>query len=66
MTFTGTMSGDCECFCWDDVAQEVVNIVNGEPDELDTPGRLYTTDILRRLGFETGDRVKVTIIVEKE
>ena len=51
--FIGRQSGDCECFCWDDVPSEQRDAINDDPWH-EVPGRLYPLDVLRRLGVDDG------------
>lgn len=72
-TFVGVISGDCECFCWDEVPEPDCQLINPEPEwirndpelrELGVPGRVYPNDICSFLGCEQGKRYKFTITVE--
>lgn len=70
-TFVGVQSGDCECFCWDDVPQDECDKIRQEPEWIksdpelrERDGRLYPGDVLRFLGCEDGKRYRFTITVE--
>ena len=72
-SFVGVVSGDSECFCWDQVPATDCELLNPKPDwikndpellELETPGRLYPGDVCRFLGCEQGRRYKFTVIAE--
>lgn len=58
VTFEGTISGDMECFCWDEVA--------GCPDSLsDFMHRVYPEGVVRHLGCKEGKRYRFTVSVEE-
>ena len=71
-TFSGEISGDMACFCWDGVPEQECAIIKGTPQWIsDDPylrergDRLYPGDVLRFLGCEQGKRYRFTITVEK-
>lgn len=71
-TFSGKMSGDMECFCWDDVPENECETIKDDPQwvkdnpDLQEPiGRLYPGDVLRFLGCERNKRYRFTITVEE-
>ena len=71
-TFSGELSGDMECFCWDGVPEQECETIKNEQQwikddhELRERGdRLYPGDVLRFLGCEQGKRYKFTITVEE-
>lgn len=53
--FTGKISGDMECFCWDECS---INT------KFRQPGRLYPGDIWKKLDCEQGKKYKFTIKIE--
>ena len=68
VTFVGTPSGDCECFCWDDVpivqraglcATHTLDVEHGE--RLD---RVYPGDVMEALGCRHGVRYRFTVSAE--
>ena len=71
VTFAGVTSGDCECFCWDDVPGDVCDQIRqapewikADPELRELNGRLYPNDVFRFLGLDQGRRCKFTITVE--
>ena len=62
VSFTGTITGDGECFCWEVSPDEKAEI--GDVDEYDSGNVLYPNDIFYRLGCKDGVRYKFIIKVE--
>lgn len=63
ISFTGTITGDGECFCWEVSPVEKCEI--GDVDEYDPGNALYPSDICRRLGCKDRTRYKFTISAEE-
>ena len=63
--FTGVLSGDCECFCWDGVPEETWMKILKTVDEFDIKGRVYPGDVLSYLGCDYDKKYKFTITIEK-
>lgn len=58
VTFEGIISGDMECFCWDEVT--------GCPENLcDFMLRAYPMAVFWHLGCEDGKRYRFTVSVEE-
>ena len=69
VTFDGKISGDMECFCWDDVPTELAEKIVADPEWVDEdsrqrPGRVYPNNVLSYLGVEPGKRYKFTVTAE--
>lgn len=71
ITFEGRISGDMECFCWDDISNKDMKKLRPDFDKKwDTPGRAYPNDVFRALGHDYFDgdaeqRYKFTITIER-
>lgn len=63
VSFVGRVSGDCECFCWDDVPKEDHKRI--VPDAWQGEGRLYPNDILWYLGCTDDKRYRFTVSTEE-
>lgn len=64
MSFTGVVSGDGECFAWDDVQTESPELMD-QMKENDRPkGRLYPNDLCWAAGIEDPRRYRYTVTVE--
>lgn len=61
VVFSGRTSGDCECFCWDDVPEGERHEVTPDPWHEEIAGRLYPDDVMAKLGVEEGKRYYFTI-----
>ena len=67
VSFTGRVSGDCECFCWDDVPESELRAIDPvDRDEHDVPGRLYPNNVVWALGVPFGSKelFRFTVTVE--
>jgi len=68
--FTGCLSGDMECFCWDSVPEsERKSIVGNRSHSIDEEfgdrlDRLYPEDVFRKLGLDKNKKYRFTISVE--
>lgn len=68
VTFEGVVSGDGECFVWDEVSDvDFDRLVPPDMRDFIGPGRLYPNTIVQALGIEPGDtaRYRFTITAEK-
>lgn len=58
VTFEGVLSGDMECFCWD-------NVTDFPKDDFGVLGRVYPNDVLWELDCKQGKRYRFTMSVEE-
>lgn len=64
VSFTGTITGDGECFCWADVSAEEKGEI-ADLDEYSAGGVLYPDEVLRRLGCTGDKKYRFTISAEE-
>lgn len=68
VSFTGRLSGDGACFCWDAVPIEqrsaIVATHAVDVEQGDQPDRMYVFDVLDHLGCTSGGHYRFTITVE--
>lgn len=67
ISFTGKISGDCECFCWDNVPWNDCVLVKGtDLFDMDVKDTLYPNDIFEHLKCNSDTLYNFTIIVDKK